>query len=49
MYMRVFYMWFKQGKSLSDKWAEEFSAESGVNTEADFWEKLQKQWQDMAK
>jgi len=40
-----------QGKSLSDKWAEEFSADgaSGLDSEADFWERLQKQWDDMAR
>ncbi|XP_074654789.1 peroxisomal targeting signal 1 receptor-like [Tubulanus polymorphus] len=34
------------GKSLAEKWAEEF--ESQAEQQADFWERLQKQWEDMA-
>ncbi|XP_013412117.1 peroxisomal targeting signal 1 receptor isoform X2 [Lingula anatina] len=40
----------EQEKSLSDKWAEEFGAfnEGGARETTDFWEKLQKQWEEMA-
>jgi hypothetical protein len=35
------------GKSLVDRWAEEFNQETGPKE--DYWDKLQKKWDDMAR
>ena len=37
---------FLQGKSLVDKWEEEFTSEKDI-TDEDFWERLQKHWEDV--
>ncbi|XP_052270697.1 peroxisomal targeting signal 1 receptor-like isoform X2 [Dreissena polymorpha] len=36
-----------EGRSLVDKWEEEFMSEKAVN-DAEFWEKLEQHWQDVA-
>ncbi|ELT95480.1 hypothetical protein CAPTEDRAFT_220978 [Capitella teleta] len=40
-----------QEKSLADKWADEFAENGAADNiaDADFWDKLQQQWSDMAK
>ncbi|XP_022110196.1 peroxisomal targeting signal 1 receptor-like isoform X2 [Acanthaster planci] len=32
---------------LSDNWAKEYTAENTVPSDADFWDRLQKEWEDM--
>ena len=36
-------------KSLADKWAEEMSGGATKPANGDFWDVLEKQWDDMAK
>ena len=40
------YVVYLQGKSLVEKWEEEFTSERDV-TDEDFWEKLQKHWEEV--
>ena len=43
----------EQGSSLSDRWAEEFTehTQQGImkDSDTDFWDRLQKQWEDLAR
>ena len=32
---------------LTDNWAKEFTSENTMPSDADFWNKLQKEWEDM--